>query len=56
MTINSFKLDHAVQEKKEENVFRCRKLYSKYLTVKYFELTDDGIPRFPVGLAVRDYE
>jgi len=21
--------------------------------VKYFELTDDGIPRFPVGLGVR---
>ena len=28
----------------------------KSLTVKYFELTDDGIPRFPVGIAVRDYE
>jgi hypothetical protein len=23
------------------------------LKVKYFELTDDGIPRFPVGLGVR---
>ena len=33
---------------------------SKYigskLTVRYQELTDDGIPRFPVGLCVRDYE
>jgi ATP-dependent DNA ligase len=28
----------------------------KKLTVKYQELTDDGIPRFPVGLAIRDYE
>ncbi len=28
----------------------------KNLTVKYFELTDEGIPRFPVGIAVRDYE
>ena len=28
----------------------------KYLTVRYQELTDDGCPRFPVGLAVRDYE
>ena len=28
----------------------------KLLTVKYQELTDDGIPRFPVGVAVRDYE
>jgi len=26
------------------------------LTVRYQELTDDGIPRFPVGIAVRDYE
>jgi DNA ligase-1 len=28
----------------------------KDLTVKYQELTDDGIPRFPVGISVRDYE
>jgi len=28
----------------------------KMMTVRYFELTDDGIPRFPVGLIVRDYE
>lgn len=26
------------------------------LTVRYFELTDDGIPRFPVGIAIRNYE
>lgn len=28
----------------------------KMLTVRYQELTADGIPRFPVGLAFRDYE
>lgn len=28
----------------------------KRLTVRYQELTDDGIPRFPVGIAFRDYE
>ena len=28
----------------------------KMLTVRYQELTDDGIPRFPVGVAIRDYE
>ncbi|MAG28397.1 hypothetical protein CMI47_22960 [Candidatus Pacearchaeota archaeon] len=28
----------------------------RYLTVRYQELTDDGLPRFPVGIAVRDYE
>ena len=29
---------------------------NKMLTVRYQELTDDGIPRFPVGIAIRDYE
>ena len=28
----------------------------KMLTVKFQELTEDGIPRFPVGIAIRDYE
>lgn len=28
----------------------------KQLTVRYQELTNDGIPRFPVGIAIRDYE
>jgi hypothetical protein len=28
----------------------------KPLTVRYQELTDEGIPRFPVGIAFRDYE
>jgi hypothetical protein len=28
----------------------------KKLTVRYQELTDEGVPRFPVGLAFRDYE
>jgi DNA ligase-1 len=27
-----------------------------FLTVKYQELTEDGIPRFPVGIAFRTYE
>lgn len=26
------------------------------LTVRFQELTDDGVPRFPVGIAFRDYE
>ena len=26
------------------------------LTVRYQELTDEGIPRFPVGITIRDYE
>jgi ATP-dependent DNA ligase len=28
----------------------------KQLTVRYQELTDDGKPRFPVGISIRDYE
>ena len=31
-------------------------LIGKKLTVRYQELTDDGIPRFPVGISIRDYE
>jgi len=31
-------------------------LVGNLLTVKYQELTDGGIPRFPVGLTLRDYE
>lgn len=30
--------------------------YHKMLTVKYQELSVDGIPRFPIGLTFRDYE
>jgi DNA ligase-1 len=26
------------------------------LTVKFFEYTNDGIPRFPNGVAIRNYE
>ena len=28
----------------------------KQMSVKYFELTSDGVPRFPVGKVIRDYE
>jgi ATP-dependent DNA ligase len=28
----------------------------KWLTVRYQEETDDGLPRFPVGITFRDYE
>jgi DNA ligase-1 len=28
----------------------------KMLSVTYQELTGDGIPRFPIGTAIRDYE
>ena len=32
------------------------KYMGKMLTVKYQNLTDLGVPRFPVGIAFRDYE
>lgn len=32
------------------------RLVGKMLTVRFQELSDDGVPRFPVGVAVRDYE
>lgn len=32
------------------------KLAGKMATVKYFNLTPDGVPRFPFVIAVRDYE
>ena len=31
-------------------------LIGKTATVKYFELTEDGIPRFPKVIAIRDFE
>jgi DNA ligase-1 len=37
--------------------FRDKHKYTgKYLTVQFQNLTNGGIPRFPVGLAIRDYE
>jgi DNA ligase-1 len=31
-------------------------LIGKQLTVRYFAFTNDGIPQFPVGITIRDYE
>lgn len=37
--------------------FKNRKrLIGKFVTVKYQELSDDGIPRFPSAVSIRDYE
>tara|TARA_R100001463_G_scaffold2421_6_gene10257 strand:+ start:1451 stop:2716 length:1266 start_codon:yes stop_codon:yes gene_type:complete len=61
-----------VCETKDEKIFNARpqgtvesrrehfnngdKYIGSMLTVRYQELTDDGIPRFPVGISIRDYE
>ena len=40
-----------------KNLYRNAKKYiGKMLTVKYQEMTNDNIPRFPVGVGIRDYE
>jgi DNA ligase-1 len=33
-----------------------KSVIGKLLTVRYQGLTNGGVPRFPVGVAVRDYE
>lgn len=43
--------------KERKDLYKNGKKYiNKYLTVKFFEYTDDKIPRFPVGITFRDYE
>jgi len=40
-----------------KKMWRDRDLFiGKLLTVKYFGMSNEGTPRFPVGLSVRDYE
>ena len=40
-----------------KKLYRNGKNYiGKMLTVKYQEMTNDNIPRFPVGVGIRDYE
>jgi len=43
-------------ESKKDRMDNVKDFYGKLLTVKYQELSADGIPRFPVGIAFRDYE
>jgi DNA ligase-1 len=39
-----------------EMLFKRGNLIGKKATVKYFELTTDGVPRFPKVIAIRDFE
>lgn len=41
---------------RQEQWTNRKKYMGKELTVRYQTLSDDGIPIFPVGIAVRDYE
>ena len=44
------------REVKREQYQNGDSYIGRQLTVRYQELTDDGVPRFPVGIAIRDYE
>lgn len=44
------------REYRRDIFIRGKEFIGKNLIVRYQELTDSGIPRFPVGIAVRDYE
>jgi DNA ligase-1 len=43
-------------EKRREYLDEKEKYVGKHLTVRFQNLTALGVPRFPVGVAVRDYE
>ena len=43
-------------EYRHELLLNAEKYKGALLTVKYQELTDGGLPRFPVGISIRDYE
>jgi ATP-dependent DNA ligase len=44
-------------EKERARLFEDREqIVGKDLTVRFQNLTEDGLPRFPVGLGIRDYE
>ena len=54
---NDFMVDLEAPESNAESGYENGTQYiGRMLTVRYQELTDDGIPRFPVGVAIRDYE
>ena len=44
------------REEREEMFTHGDQYVGKLLTVRYQEKTDDGLLRFPVGIAIRDYE
>lgn len=43
------------QENRADLFKNRRSLIGKYLTVRYFELSKDGIPIFPVGVSIREW-
>lgn len=43
-------------DERRELFLRAKTIVGKRLTVRFQELSNDGVPRFPVGIAIRDYE
>jgi hypothetical protein len=43
-------------ESRREAFARRKEIVGKMLTVRYQNMTVAGVPRFPVGIAIRDYE
>jgi ATP-dependent DNA ligase len=43
------------QENRADLFKNRRQLVGKYLTVRYQELSKDGVPIFPVGVSIRDW-
>lgn len=43
------------QENRAELYINRPKLLGKYLTVRFFELSKDNIPIFPVGVSIREW-
>lgn len=43
-------------DKRKEWLKNIKDLIGKKLTVRYQGFTNDGLPRFPVGIGIRDYE
>jgi len=44
------------REMRQEQFINGANYIGKMITVRFQELTNDGLPRFPVGIAFRDYE
>ena len=47
---------HGTIDSRKKMLENVQSYYGKMLTVKYQEISADGAPRFPVGIAFRDYE
>ena len=47
---------HGTIDSRKKMLEHVQSYYGKMLTVKYQEISADGAPRFPVGIAFRDYE